>query len=164
MTKEAGIVMKFDVVYYLNTGTAQTPVWSLINTGFTTYEGSLNPETEEKQYIGDKQKTTKTKSLSPSYAFQGDAIYGDVVNDYFYDMGRDQEINKTVEIVRVELKNPYLDGKCFAQRGTYGITMDTFDTGVGGETLGYAGTLRQEGDLKAGLFTLTSKTFTEGVE
>jgi len=163
MTRIAGNVMKYDVLFYANTSPISTPLWSLIGKGVSTFDGASNPETEDVQYINEKTKTTTTKSLTPSYTMNMDVIHGDAFNDFMYDMAKAQKTNQKIEIVRVELKNP--DGgvnEYSAQKGTYGVTIDSFDGGAGGDKVTIGATFKQEGAVVDGLFNITagSESFT----
>lgn len=157
MTRVAGNVMKFDVLFYANTSSNSTPNWSLIGKGVSSFDGASNPETEDTQYINEKTKTTTTKSLTPSYTMNMDVIHGDAFNDFMYDMALDQKINQKIDICRVELKNPGTGTDHYrAQKATYGITVDSFDGGAGGEKIQVAATFAQEGAVADGDFVITS--------
>ena len=163
MPRVAGNVMKFDVLFYANTSANATPLWSLIGKGVSSFDGASNPETEDVQYINEKTKTTTTKSLTPSYTMAMDVIHGDAFNDYMYDLAKAQKINQKVDICRVELKNPGTGSDHYrAQKATYGITVDSFDGGAGGEKVQVGATFSQEGPVVDGDFVITpgSQSFT----
>jgi hypothetical protein len=44
-------IMRHKVQHYLNTGTTENPVWSLINEGVSSLTMNYNPEIEEEAYI-----------------------------------------------------------------------------------------------------------------
>lgn len=157
MTRIAGNVMKYDVLFYANISANETPTWSLIGKGVSSFDGASNPETEDVQYINEKTKTTTTKSLTPSYTMAMDVIHGDAFNDFMYEMALAQKTNQKVEICRVELKNPGTGSNEYrAQKGTYGITVDSFDGGAGGEKVQVGATFAQEGAVVNGDFDITS--------
>ena len=159
MTRVAGNVMKFDVLFYANTSSNATPVWSLIGKGVSSFDGASNPETEDVQYINEKTKTTTTKSLTPSYTMAMDVIHGDAFNDFMYDLALDQKINQKIDICRVELKNPGTGSDHYrAQKATYGITVDSFDGGAGGDKVTVGATFAQEGAVVDGDFVITSSS------
>ena len=159
MDKE-GVIKREDVVLYVNTSDTGTPEYNLANKGILSASGSLNPENEEYQYIADKRKTTVTKSLNPVMAVDAHRYNGDVVNDYFYGIGEQQQINKVVKIVRVDLAKPTTGTAANAQLFAYKIGITDFDSGTGGEPLGFALELTQEGDFVNGTFDLSTKAFT----
>ena len=157
MTRVAGNVMKYDVLFYANISADETPTWALIGKGVSSFDGASNPETEDTQYINEKTKTTVTKSLTPSYTMAMDVIHGDAFNDFMYDMALEQKTNQKIEICRVELKNPVTGTNEYrAQKAKYGITVDSFDGGAGGEKLQVGATFAQEGPVVAGDFDITS--------
>ena len=157
MARVAGNVMKYDVLFYANISTTSTPQWALIGKGVSSFDGASNPETEDVQYINEKTKTTTTKSLTPSYTMSMDVIHGDAFNDFMYEMALAQKTNQKVDICRVELKNPGTGtGHYKAQKGTYGITVDSFDGGAGGDKVTVGASFAQEGAVVDGEFTITS--------
>lgn len=157
MTRVAGNVMKYHVLFYANISADSTPSWALIGKGVSSFDGASNPETEDVQYINEKTKTTTTKSLTPSYTMSMDVIHGDEFNDWMYDMAKAQKTNQKVEICRVELKNPGTGTDAYrAQKGTYGITVDSFDGGAGGDKVTVGATFAQEGEVVDGDFVITS--------
>lgn len=163
MTRVAGNVMKYDVLFYANISANSTPSWALIGKGVSSFDGASNPETEDVQYINEKTKTTTTKSLTPSYTMAMDVIHGDAFNDYMYEMALDQKTNQKVEICRVELKNPGTGtNKYRAQKGKYGITIDSYDGGAGGDKVTVGATFAQEGEVVDGDFDISpnSESFT----
>lgn len=163
MTRVAGNVMKYDVLFYANISANATPSWALIGKGVSLFEGASNPETEDTQYINEKTKTTVTKSLTPSYTMAMDVIHGDAFNDFMYDMALDQKTNQKIEICRVETKNPGTGtNKYRAQKATYGITVDSYDGGAGGEKVQVGATFAQEGAVVDGDFDISpnSESFT----
>lgn len=156
MTRVAGNVMKYDVLFYANISANETPQWALIGKGVSSFDGASNPETEDVQYINEKTKTTTTKSLTPSYTMAMDVIHGDAFNDHMYEMALDQKTNQKMEICRVEMKNPGTGTNEYrAQKGTYGITVDSFDGGAGGEKVQVGATFAQEGQVVDGDFDVT---------
>ena len=157
MTRVAGNVMKYDVLFYANISTNETPSWALIGKGVSSFDGASNPETEDTQYINEKTKTTVTKSLTPSYTMAMDVIHGDAFNDFMYDMALEQKTNQKIEICRVELKNPGTGTNEYrAQKAKYGITVDSYDGGAGGEKVQVGATFAQEGPVVDGNFDITS--------
>lgn len=157
MPKVAGNVMKYDVLFYANISANLTPNWKLVGKGVSSFDGSTNPETEDTQYINEKTKTTITKSLTPTYTWVMDVIHGDAYNDYIYDMAKAQKTNQKIELCRVELKNTGTGTDHYrAQKGLYGVTIDTFDGGAGGDKVTIGGSFAQEGPVEDGDFVITS--------
>lgn len=156
MARVAGNVMKYDVLFYANISTNSTPLWALIGKGVSSFDGSSNPETEDTQYINEKTKTTVTKSLTPTYTMSMDVIHGDAFNDFMYEMALAQKTNQKIELCRVELKNPGTGTDHYrAQKGKYGITIDSFDGGAGGDKITVGASFAQEGAVEDGDFVIT---------
>lgn len=157
MTRVAGNVMKYDVLFYANISADSTPNWALIGKGVSSFDGASNPETEDVQYINEKTKTTTTKSLTPSYTMAMDVIHGDAFNDWMYEMALAQKTNQKIEICRVELKNTGTGTNEYrAQKAKYGITVDSYDGGAGGEKVQVGATFAQEGPVVDGDFDISS--------
>lgn len=161
MTREVGLALKADVLFYMNISNTSTALYGLCGEGITSFEGATNPETEDTQYIHQRQKTTITKSLTPSYAITADVLHGDPVNDFLYNLGLDQTMNEKVELVRVEMKNPATnENEYHCTVGTYSLTLSLFDGGAGGEKIQMGADLRQEGEIKKGIFNIDTETLT----
>ena len=159
MTRVAGNVMKYDVLFYADISSNATPSWALIGKGVSSFDGASNPETEDVQYINEKTKTTTTKSLTPSYTMAMDVIHGDAFNDFMYEMALDQKTNQKIDICRVELKNPGTGTNHYrAQKAKYGITIDSYDGGAGGDKVTVGATFAQEGPVVDGDFVITSSS------
>ena len=165
--------------HYLNTGTAESPVWTQINRGFTAFTQNLNPETESSQYIGEQNATEMVKKysaqISYTYKVEKDATntsYDPVVMKFF-DIAKYQKLNEKMDILTVYLFDQETfddDGteitRPFAVRGYYNVIPDVEADSEPGEYLEGSGNLNQDGDLKFGYYTAPegqqeTGTFTE---
>ena len=59
------MVKKHQIALMLNKGTSTSPVWTRIKKS-TELTISMNPETEENDYIADESPTTELKNYKPS--------------------------------------------------------------------------------------------------
>ena len=48
------IATRYELLSYMNTGTKEAPVWSLIGEGFSDLTENLNPKTKDSHYIHQK--------------------------------------------------------------------------------------------------------------
>lgn len=92
------MVKKHLIGLFLNTGTKEAPVWTRIKKS-TELTISMNPETEEFDYIADESPTTELMKYNPSIdqdltMFREEADYK-MIWPYFYEMkvGSDAHID-----------------------------------------------------------------------
>ena len=93
------LVKKFKVAPFLNIGTSAEPKWVRIR-NTTSFDLSLNPETQDFEYIADEMPTTELLRYKPSLSlpitmYKGDADYA-LAFDKFYNL-------KTGEDAKAEL-------------------------------------------------------------
>lgn len=98
-------VMREKILHYLNTGTVQSPTWSLINEGVSSLTTNFNPETEEEAYIADSAKTKTTTGLAVETTFDMNRVKGDAANDKIFALvwGRKVGTEADTELLTVNL-------------------------------------------------------------
>ena len=154
-------------IHFINiNGTAESPVWTQINKGFTAFTGNLNPESESSQYIGEQNATESVKKYSASYAYtyrletESNGSLNAVVQK-FYDIAKNQELNKKFDILTVYLFDvDSVSGNPKAMRGTFNVVPEVDGDSEPGEYLEGSGTLNQEGSLVKGTFNVSTGVFT----
>ena len=153
-------------IHFLNNSTYESPVWAQINKGFTAFTGNLNPESESSQYIGEQNATETVKKYSASYAYtyrvetENNGQINQVVKK-FYDIAKDQELNKKFDILTVYLFDiDSVSGNPKAVRGTYNVVPEVDGDSEPGEYLEGSGTLNQEGSLVKGTYNVSTGVFT----
>lgn len=160
----AGIATREELLSYMNTGTAETPVWSLIGAGFTDLTEALNPVTKDSHYIHQKTGTSSVIGYAPTFTFAAELDKGDSVAAYIANIGRERKVGADCE---TDIINVYTwvdgsaEGTKLAYRQHVAIKVDNSGSGVGGEAVGLAGALLYKGDAIKGDFNVTTKTFTE---
>ena len=151
--------LRYEKLHYMNLGTVSSPKYELINEGITDFTESQNAQVEASHYIGNKVATQRTRSLQPSFAYEGLLNDEDAVSKRLYEIGANQELNVKVKIVHVDTWGGDKT-KLAARLGTYNVIPENPGSGSGGEDLGISGTLSQIGELAIGTWNMGNKTFT----
>lgn len=147
--------------HYLNTGTTEQPVWSLIGEGFTEFTQSLHPICYHRRYIHEGVKRTDVTGYAPvmQYAFE---VY---TNSPAIEQLRriaDRELTGSdawVEICTVDLfDETEVSGVCHASVRTYSVIPA--ECGEGTDTLIYTGTLHAITSPVVGTFVVSAGVFT----
>lgn len=73
----------------MNAGTSDAPEWVQIKKA-TEFSHSLNPETEERDYISDEQATTELMNYKPSMSLSVTTIAGEKDFDLFYKLYKEK--------------------------------------------------------------------------
>ena len=144
---------RYDRLHYMNTGTEAVPVWSLINEGIVTFDDDLAPITETKQYIADKNQHDVITGYKPTFKYSAEIDSTDVVNKKLYDIGADQKIGETCEIVSVDMWD-LAAGVYTARKATYNVIPSKSGSGDAGAYLKMEGSLSQVGDIVKGTWTI----------
>ena len=76
-------IMVYDEAHYFDVGTSETPDIELGGV-ITEMTESSNPTEQEKQYIHQKSKITKTTGYSNEFPITMDMVKGDKVFENFY--------------------------------------------------------------------------------
>jgi len=148
---------------YLNTGTAETPVYSLMGTGFNTLNENPNAQTEEKTYVCDSSSTSTVKSYKTQFPFDTDFIKDELAIDALVAVGRNHLTGSAAEkeYIRVDLYDETVaDSKIYKAR-KFKVSVEVSSiSGAGGETITVTGNLNAVGDPVQGTFDVATKTFT----
>ena len=97
-----GMVKKYHIALFLEGGTAQNPVWVRIKKS-TSLQLTLNPETQEYDYITDKNPTTEVIRYKPALnqpvtMYKGEVDYA-LAWDKFYTLKTGEKAKTNVLIV-----------------------------------------------------------------
>ena len=79
------LIKKHKTLPFINAGTSDNPKWVQIKKA-TEFTHSLNPETEERDYISDEQATTELMNYKPSMSLSVTTIEGEADFDLFYSL------------------------------------------------------------------------------
>lgn len=136
---------------FLNTGTIEAPVWSLIGRGVTAGSIAYNPKVEEEHYIHEDSATAVVESYSPKYAIEASAIAGDAVYDYLdaLRIGRSVFEDVVTEAVNVWAYKTPIAGYYPAERALCSVQVDEFG-GEGGAAVKLNYTVNLIGDPTPG--------------
>lgn len=147
---------------FLNTGTSDEPVWSLIGDGVTEQTISYNPQTNDETYINQDSGTTDVESYKPTISNPMTAMKGDEVFEYVDALRIKRAVldESVTEILIVYLYKTAAEDAYPAERNRCGIQIDDFG-GAGGESAKLNFTVNLQGDAVQGSFNPSTKVFTE---
>jgi len=132
---------------FLNTGTIEEPVWSLIGSGVTGGAIAYNPKVEEEHYIHEDSATTVVEGYAPKYGIEASAIVGDAVYDFLDGLriGRSVFDDVLAEVVNVWAYKTPICGYYPAERVLCTVQVDEFG-GEGGSSVKLNYTVNLIGD------------------
>ena len=157
-------VMVYDEAHYFDVGTSSE---SDIQLGgvITEMTESSNPTEQEKQYIHQKSKITKTTGYSNEFPITMDMVKGDKVFENFYEKFYQRKTGNDLNIdhIIVNLWEPVAEqeNKYKARKITQTVSI-TECNGAAGEQKQITGSLKG-GDFVYGTFDTSTKTFTPNV-
>lgn len=146
-------VKRSQIAAFLNTGTSQSPEWSLIGKGVTGQTIGYNPQTTTEQYIHEDSASTSVDSYqvnipTPQTAFAGDPVF-DFVDGLRQRRAIGSDAETEVLLVYLYTASPYKAEKCRAT-----IQIDDFG-GDGGAPVVLNYTINLNGDPEFGTVTIT---------
>lgn len=150
-----------DFKTFLNTGTTEAPVWSLLGEGITTGSINYNPQTTEETYIHQDSGTTLIDSYRPTFPVDAALDTADTAMAAVEEMRQQRAVGVAAEteIVNVWLYEAPVGGEYPAERQRVNIQFDTFG-GDGGGSTRFSFTINYVGDPTFGTFNPTGAAFT----
>lgn len=85
------LIKKHLIRPFLNSGTSESPAWVQIKKA-TDFTRSMNPVTEERDYIADEHPTTEITDYKPSEALSVTMYKGEADFEYLYKLYKDRAI------------------------------------------------------------------------
>ena len=157
-----GKIKRSQLAMFLNTGTKETPEWSLIGEGVTEQTINYNPQTSDEVYVHQDSGTTDVESYKPNIPTPMTAYAGDEVFEFVDDIRKNRKVlaDARSEICIVYLYDTPVDDAYPAEMNDCSIQVDDFG-GPGGESAKLNFTINLIGDPVVGTFDPTTKTFTE---
>jgi hypothetical protein len=154
-------IKRSQIKHFLNTGTVETPEWSVIGKGITTGAIEYNPSTVEETYIDEDSGTTMIEGYKPTMPIEGTGMAGDPAFDYLDNLRIERAVlgGAQGEVVNVWLYKTEVTGSWPAERQAVNISWANFG-GEGGKKASFSATLNYVGDPVPGTFNPTTKTFT----
>lgn len=156
-------IIRYMVSDFLNTGTSETPIWSLMGTGFNSLDEQPNAQVDSKIYVSDKSSTKNIISYETVFPFDIDTFNEEASIMAIYNIARNQKTGKDaiLEYVRtdftVDQTGKPISPQVMARKFNVAVEVTEF-SGGGGETLKIAGNLNGVGDFVNGIFDLTSRS------
>ena len=159
MSEVARLIHRDELKSYMNTGTTETPVWSLIGEGFTALSESKNPKTYARKYVHMRNEITDVIGYAPSIPFTADEHTVDPVIAKIKTIYNGELVgaDAQVEILTVRTWDAASEGVYNAIKRTYSIVCDK--EGDGTDALQISGTFYAVSALEAGTFTESSSTY-----
>lgn len=155
------IVKRADRQHYMNTGTTESPIWSLIGEGFTEFMETKNPINYSRRYIHEITKRTDVTGYAPEIDYELEVYAGNAVIDKIR-LITDRELvgeEARVDIIAVDLFDvTSTEGVYHAVKRTYSVIPD--ECGEGTDALCYTGTMKAVSDIITGTFVKASGVFT----
>jgi hypothetical protein len=153
-------VKRSDFKTFLNTGTTETPVWSLIGEGITTGSINYNPQSSEEIYIHQDSGTTTIDGYKPTFPVEATAKKGDAAFDFVDAKRKARAVggDAQAEIVNVWLYETEATGAWPAEKQNVNIQIDEFG-GDGGQSAKINYTLNYMGDPVPGTFNPSTLAF-----
>lgn len=141
---------------FLNTGTAESPIWSLIGQGVTTGAIAYDPQVEEETYIHEDNATITVESYSPNFPLESSAIQGDAVFSYLDTLRKSRKIlgDAQTEVINVWLYQPDISGYFLAEKQPCSVQIDEFG-GEGGSSVKINYTINFLGTPTPGRFNVS---------
>lgn len=156
-----GLVTRNKRQSYMNTGTVNSPAYSLIGEGFTSLAESKNPSEYSRHYVHEATERTDVTGYAPSIAYALDVYSDDPCIQKIIEITDKEEVGAAaqVEVVNVNLFEPgTTTGTYVAYKRSYAVVPG--NVGEGTDALNYTGTFKAVGDAIKGTFATANKTFT----
>ena len=139
-----GFATNDDFVLAVNTATSEEPGqpgdFIVVQVGVSGHEASLEPETDEKQYIRTGKVTTKT-GVQRTFSISGDRYHGDAFQDWV--MSLPIMFGHGSKVVAEYVYFSMLTGK--GEKGKVAVVVQEDQTGDAGENAGFSVDLLGQG-------------------
>ena len=157
-------VIRYMIADYLSTSDvgSESPVFALMNAGFTALDENPSAKIETTPYVGDRSASGTITGYETTFPFDTHFISDEGAIKKIYDIARNQRTGEDAECdyVRVDLYEGDESGTSFPARKFRVAVEVTGITGAGTEIVKVAGNLHQVGNFQNGTFDTTTKSFT----
>jgi hypothetical protein len=154
------MVMREEMLYYLDVGTTAAPSLKLMGDGFLTAGMALNPTAYSRSYVNLPVTVSDTTGYAPAISYTGDIYSEDEAIKFVTDAGLNRETGKRANIVEVYT---WIAGTKtgFYKALKYPVSVNpsTYGANSGGSTLDFAGSLNAVGEGITGEFDPVDKKF-----
>ena len=147
------IVRRSQRVAFMNTGTAEAPVYTRM-TGFTSLSYSKNSKEYTRHYVDEESERSDVVGYAPSIAYSFDRHTNDAVHEKIARI-HDEELlgnDAHLEILTVDLFTKDEAGKCVAIKRTYAAIPDK--DGDGTDALVVSGTCKSVSEITKAFATV----------
>lgn len=153
------LVIRADVLSYMDVSDTSTPSYELIGEGFTSASESKNPKEYSRQYIHEKTERTDIIGYAPSIAYSADVYTDNDVIDVIRKVTDEELIGTDAQrdIVTVHMFEGTAAARV-AYKRKYAIIPDAKGDGV--EALIYTGTFKAVSEVVKGTWNEETKVFT----
>lgn len=141
------IYNRADIVNFMNTGTAQAPVYTRMQ-GFTEGGKSLNSTTYDRRYIDEKTERSTVTGYSTSIAYNFDRIVGNSIHEKIAEIHDKELVGETVQILTVNTKDST------ARLRNYSVIPDA--DGDSTDAYTYSGEFHADGEITEGTATIAA--------
>lgn len=150
------LVQRHQRVSFLNTGNAQSPVYTRMK-GFTSLSNQKNPKEYTRQYVDEATERSDIVGVSPAKEFSFDRYDDDPVQEVIANIIDNELLGSDahVDIVTVDLFDPTTSGGTTyaARKRKYAVISDTDSDGT--DALIYSGSFKAVGEYTVGTATLS---------
>ena len=153
------VIKRHQYADYLNVGTAASPDWVLMGTGFTTLDENPGAQSESVKYVCDKAASSEVVSYKTTFPFEAEQIVSEQAIDDIYTIARNHYIGEDAqrEYCRVELWNSASAANTFEAR-KFLVSVEV--SSISGETKqAISGNLNAVGDPVLGTFNTVLRRF-----
>ncbi len=151
--KEVRMVQRHQRVAFMNTGTAEAPVFTRMQK-FTNMKSGKNPKEYNRQYVDEVAEESDVVGYAPSIEYSFDRHTNTPVHEVIAKI-HDGELvgsDTLVDILIVDLFTADAQGKCEARKRTYSVIPS--DDSDGTDALVYSGAFKCKSAIVAGKATL----------
>ena len=144
------IYNRADIVNFMNTGTAENPVWTRMQ-GFTEGGKSMNSSTYDRRYIDEKTERSDVVAYKPEIAYNFDRIVGNAVHEKLVAIHNNETTGASVEILTIDFKATTTGGY-EARKRTYSVIPDA--SGDSTDAMTYSGSFSAAGVQTEGVASI----------
>lgn len=151
MANALKIYNRADIVNFMNTGTAQAPVYTRMQ-GFTEGGKSLNSSTYDRRYIDEKTERSTVTGYSTEISYSFDRIVGNTIHETIANIHDNELVGESVTILTVNTVTKE------AKLRDYSVIPDA--DGDSTDAYTYSGTFHADGDITEGTATVSADGMT----
>lgn len=156
------VISRYENLNYATWGDIKKPV--LAGTGITDWTEDSSPNTDDGQYINEKNQHSNMTGYAPSVSYSGELIPSNEFVMHVYEVGKKKIVGSMFTAFEVETWAEIKDskGEYSCHKADYEIQPSNPGSGEGGGKIAIEGTFAQKGDSLHGKFNITTGVFTEG--